>query len=136
MSVPRIYLLDTNHASEIIRDRASPIRERLVSVSDGVVSISAITKAELVYCIRKRPEATKLAQAVAAFLRKIKIFSWTDDTAEVYGSLRAGLDVAGRGLGSMDLMIAAHALELNAILLTSDKAFLHIKDLRVENWTH
>lgn len=130
----RKFLLDTNHASDIIRNPESRIRKRVRENSDGLIAVSVITNAELIYGIKKKPEAVKLAHAVEVFLRKVHVFPWTVDTAKVYGDLRASLELNGLTLGSMDMMIAAHALELDAILLTGDKAFTRVPNLRVENW--
>ncbi len=131
----RKYLLDTNHASDVIRNPGSLIRKRIRENSDGLIAISVITKAELIYGVKKKPEAIKLARAVGVFLSKVHVFSWTDDTAEAYGTLRAGMEVRGLTLGSMDMMIAAHALELDAILLTGDKAFSRVPSLRIDDWS-
>ncbi len=41
----------------------------------------------------------------------------------------------GRPLGALDLMIAAHALEAGAVLITSDRAFHFVAGLKIEDWT-
>ena len=55
--------------------------------------------------------------------------------AVAYGELRYGLTRNGRVLDTMDLLIAAHAVAVGAVLVTRDQAFQHIRDLvRIENW--
>ena len=69
------------------------------------------------------------------FLSKIKILSWGGEEAIAYGNLRAKLDAMGRTLGNLDMLIAAHAVSVGAVLVTNDKAFLRVDDLHAtENW--
>lgn len=70
-----------------------------------------------------------------AFLASIRVLSWGRDAADAYGALRARLESSGRLLGSMDLMIAAHAIAAEAALVTRDGAFQAVEELSViENW--
>jgi tRNA(fMet)-specific endonuclease VapC len=47
-----------------------------------------------------------------------------------YGFLRAK-QAAGKPLGNLDMLIAAHAVSVGAILVTNDKAFLDVAYLQV-----
>jgi len=68
-------------------------------------------------------------------LAAIRILSWGREEARVYGELRASLEAAGKTLGSMDMQIAAHAVAVSAVLVTSDKAFGFVPDLKgTVNW--
>jgi tRNA(fMet)-specific endonuclease VapC len=60
---------------------------------------------------------------------------WESSTAEKYGATRAELENQGIVLSPLDLLIASHALEVTAILVTNDKAFSRIKGLKIEDWT-
>ncbi len=52
-----------------------------------------------------------------------------------YGSIRANLEAAGRLIASNNLLIAAHALQLGATVVTANVAeFRRIRGLTVENW--
>lgn len=53
----------------------------------------------------------------------------------MYGELRAAMRRIGRGLQPLDMLIAAHALEAGAVLVSSDSAFRHVPGLAVEDWT-
>jgi len=66
----------------------------------------------------------------------VAILPWDSEAAQQYGQLRAALEREGRPLGNLDTMIAAHALALGAVLVTSDRAFSRIKKLKVEDWTN
>jgi tRNA(fMet)-specific endonuclease VapC len=69
------------------------------------------------------------------FLAAVKILPWGRDEANVYGTLRAKLESSGKTLGNMDMQIAAHAIALGAVLVTNDKAFAQVDDLRaIANW--
>ena len=49
--------------------------------------------------------------------------------------LRATMERSGKSLAPLDMLIAAHALEAGATLVSSDRAFRHIPGLTVEDWT-
>lgn len=129
------YMLDTNIASHVIRGDISTIREKLASVPMQDVVISSVTQAELLYGLAKRAYPKGLSTRVHEFLIRVDILDWNHEIASVYGDLRAQCEAAGITLSSLDMMIAAHAKTVNAILVTRDKAFSRIPDwFRAENW--
>ena len=70
-----------------------------------------------------------------AFLARMKVLSWGRDEARAYGELRAKLEAAGKTLSNLDLLIAAHAVAADAVLVTNERAFGLVTDLRgMENW--
>jgi len=129
------YLLDTNTASYVIKGNIPATRLRLAQIPMEQVHISSITEAELRYGVARLPAATKLRQIVEEFLLRVTIMAWDSKAAQEYGLLRASLERTGQPIGNLDLMIAAHALALGAILVTNDRAFARIKKLKTENWT-
>ena len=117
--------------SYIIKGRSPAASARLLALPEGEVAcVSAITEAEIRYGLAKRPEATALKHLMDAFLASIQVLPWGRDEAESYGRLRARLEQGGKSLGNMDLMIAAHAVVLGALLVTKDKAFAQVEELR------
>lgn len=130
------YMLDTNMVSYITKGKSPAARSKLLSLRDDEVAcISAITEAEIRYGLAKRPEATALKRLMEAFLASMHVLPWGRNEAEAYGSLRAKLEAGGKTLGSMDMMIAAHAVSTMAVLVTNDKAFGQVEDLRFSvNW--
>jgi tRNA(fMet)-specific endonuclease VapC len=108
----------------------------MIEVMDQApITISAITEAEILYGLAKRPEATRLRAAVEALLASVEILAWDSEAAMAYGTLRARLSAAGKSLSAMDMLIAAHAVATDAILVTRDAAFLQVEALRpVVNW--
>ena len=124
------YMLDTNTVSYIARGRSPAARARLIAVANNEIAcISAITEAEIRYGLAKRPRATTIRTLMEAFIASIPVLPWSRNEAEAYGLLRAKLEERGLTLGSMDLMIAAHAMAVAAILVTSDQAFRQVDDL-------
>lgn len=128
------YLLDTNAASAILRLR-EPVCTRAASVPLSSLAISSITAGELHYGLAKRPQAMTLAKLVREFLRYTDILPWADTVAPHYGTLRAALEAKGVAIAPLDLMIAAHALALDATLVSADQALLRIDGLKIEDWS-
>ncbi len=128
------YLLDTNTASYIIKGNVPRVRERLLRVSAADALISVITEAELRFGILRRPDAKRLNIVVEEFLRFIEIRPWDSTAAGYYAELRAALEARGQPMGGLDMMIAAHALALGAVLVSSDRVFRRVKGLKLENW--
>lgn len=128
------YLLDTNAASAILRQR-EPVCTRAASVPLASLAISSVTAGELHYGLAKRPQATALAELVREFLRYTDVLAWNAAVAPHYGTLRAALEAKGLGIAPLDLMIAAHALAVDAVLVSGDKALAKIEILRVEDWS-
>jgi tRNA(fMet)-specific endonuclease VapC len=129
-------MLDTNTVSYIIKDKSPASRAKLANLRQGETAcISAITEAELQYGIAKSPKATVIGPAVEAFCARIQVLPWGREEAQAYGGLRAKQEAQGKPLGNLDMLIAAHAISVGAILVTHDKAFLQVADLRATvNW--
>lgn len=136
MALPAIIMLDTNIASYIIRDQHSKaIAAHMQTVPLNRLCISSISEAELRYGIALNPGATKLAKAVGSFLQRIESLPWDSAVAECYANVRAQLKKRGTPLANLDMLIAAHALSMSALLVTNDNAFRHIKGLKTADWT-
>jgi tRNA(fMet)-specific endonuclease VapC len=136
MSEGTRYMLDTNTASYIIKGEPVEIRDHLFRVPMANVCISAITEAELLRGVAKKPEAKHLPIAVNEFLLRVEILPWDSLAAKAYAELRTSCESEGRSLGNMDMLIAAHARAEGAVLVTNDKAFYNIKHLlTLEDWT-
>jgi len=129
-------MLDTNMVSYVVKGRSPAARARLLALKDDeVAAISAITEAEIRYGLAKRPEATALKALMEGFLASIQVLPWDRDEADAYGRVRAKLEKNGISLGSMDMMIAAHASASGAVLVTNDKVFSQVEDLHATvNW--
>lgn len=130
------FLLDTDICSYVIKGSHPALDRRLRDVNPGQVAISAITRAELRFGVALRPEATRLAMLVESFLRFVVTLPWDAPVADRHGSLRAALQQVGQPMGDHDTMIAAHALTVNAILITHNLArFERVSGFSCTDWT-
>jgi tRNA(fMet)-specific endonuclease VapC len=133
--MPPRYLLDTNTASYIIKGNIPRVRERLLKVPMSGLLISAVTEAELLYGAARKSDSVRLKTAVDESLLRVDSLPWDSNAARRYADLRVALEIAGTPMGNLDLMIAAHALAAEAILVTNERSFFRLKHLKIEDWT-
>ena len=133
--MPPRYLLDTNTASYIIEGNVPRVRERLLMVPMSQILISAVTEAELLFGAARKRGAVRLKTAVDEFLLRVDSMPWDSNAARRYADLRAALELNGIPMGNLDLMIAAHALSVEAVLVTNDRSFRRLIHLKIEDWT-
>lgn len=129
------YLLDTNIASHIIKGNSPAVDRRLVKVAMAQLAISAVTEGKLRFGAARLPHAVRLHALIEDFFLRVAILPWDSDAAQQYGRLCATLEREGQTMGNLDVMIAAHALALGAVLVTHDHAFGRVRKLRIEDWT-
>ncbi len=130
----KLYMLDTNTVSHLIKAHPAVAR-RVVGVPMASLCISAITEGELLFGLAKRPDAKQLHLAVRELLKRVDVLPWDRIVAEQYGSARAVMARQGKVLAPLDLLIATHALSVDAVLVTNDQSFSLVDDLKVEDWT-
>jgi len=132
----RRYMLDTNTAGYIIKGKPIAVRHHLQNVPMASVCISAITEAELLHGVARKPEAKHLPLIVKEFLLRVEILPWNSDAANAYAQLRTACENEAKPLGAMDMLIAAHSVAAGAVLITNDKAFYNVKHrLALQDWT-
>lgn len=130
------YMLDTNTASYIIKSHPPELRNRLLTLSIDSMTISAVTQGELFYGLARKGHPAMLAKLIQEFLFRVETLPWDEQAATVYGDLRAACMADGITLSALDMMIAAHAIAANTILVTHDKVFSLIPNavLTIEDW--
>lgn len=133
--MPVRYLLDTNTASYVIKGKPPLVRENLLRVPMSEVGISVVTEAELRFGVARKPAATQLRLAVDEFLLRVEILPWESPAARHYATIRSSLEDSGTPMGNLDMMIAAQALAGGATLITHDRIFRRVEELRIEDWT-
>jgi tRNA(fMet)-specific endonuclease VapC len=129
------YLLDTNICIYLIKKRPQKTFAKFQSLTVGEVGISAITYAELEYGVAHSSDPPQNRIALSEFLAPLEILDFQAQVAPLYGALRTSLVHAGKLVGPLDLLIAAHALALGVILVTNNvREFSRVPDLKIENW--
>jgi tRNA(fMet)-specific endonuclease VapC len=129
------YMLDTDMCIYLIKARPESVIRRLRRTDLRDVCISSITLSELEYGISKSSQPKRNKLALVQFLAPIQVAPYDDMAAQKYGPLRAYLEKRGAPIGSLDMLIAAHALSLGRALVTNNVAeFSRVPRLRVQNW--
>ena len=100
------------------------------------ICVSTITVSELQYGVSRSRDRRLNKQRVEEFLSPFEISAYDEPAANIYGDIRHQLEKSGETIGPLDLMIAAHALSRNFVLVTNnEKEFKRVKNLKIENWT-
>jgi tRNA(fMet)-specific endonuclease VapC len=129
------YMLDTNICIGLIRQKPQSLIERLTDCAPGDIGVSTITVAELAHGAQKSSQVEKNMSALEQFLLPLEIADFNQRASIAYGFVRASLERTGNVIGSMDLLIGAHALSLNVILVTNNTGeFKRIPNLKIEDW--
>ena len=111
-------------------------RARKRESSGHEVALSAVTVAELEFGARKSGDYAREIEVVHRVLTPFTLLDFdAHDCASHYGEIRYALETAGKTIGSLDMLIAAHALAASATLITNNTAeFDRVPGLTVENW--
>ena len=135
-----LYLLDTNMVSYIINGHSPAARIRLATLqraNDHAAGVSSITAGEILFGLERlesKGEGQRRRKAIDQLFSALQIHPWDRAAAEVYGRLRAQQESQGKPLGPHDTLIAAHALQLAATLVSHDGDFRRVAGLPVEDW--
>ncbi|MGH9145355.1 MAG: type II toxin-antitoxin system VapC family toxin [Vicinamibacterales bacterium] len=132
--MPRLYLLDTNILSHLVRQPQGPVADHIADVGEANVLTSVIVACELRYGAAKRG-SRKLTRQVEAVLSAMTIRPLESDIERVYASIRVALERKGTPIGAHDMLIAAHARAIDAVCVTDNVAeFRRVPALKIENW--
>ena len=137
MTLP-LYMLGTDTCIFLMRGDSPTLAAKVQAVPLQQQIMSAVTFAELTYGVQvsaaaRRKQNQAVLDRLAVYLA---VLDWPQDAAQHYAEIRADLKKRGAQLGAADLMIAAHARALGAIVVTNNtKDFGRVKGLRIENWT-
>lgn len=130
----RRYLLDTNILSDLVRNPQGLIAQKIASAGEDNICTSIIVASELHFGAHKLGSA-RLSTQLRAVLSAIEVLPLEEPADQRYGELRAGLQKQGTTIGPNDMLIAAHALMLDCVVVTANvREFSRVHGLRVENW--
>ena len=130
------YMLDTDTCAFILRKSSPVLLERIQLVPLAQQCMSVVTLAELLYGIQVSSKKKANREAVDALTRHVNVIDWTKEAAAHYAEIRADLKKKGQQLGANDLLIAAHARSLGAVIVTNNvKDFGRVKGLKLEHWS-
>jgi tRNA(fMet)-specific endonuclease VapC len=129
------FLIDTNICIYIMNKRPPEVLRRFKEKKVGQVCISSITVSELQYGVTKSKLQKQNSRRLDEFLTPFEILPYDEHASKFYGEIRSQLESQGSIIGPLDLLIAAHALSQNLVLITNnEKEFKRIPSLKVENW--
>jgi tRNA(fMet)-specific endonuclease VapC len=130
-----MWMLDTDTCSYILRAHPPGAAARFKRIPPKEIGMSSVVLAELYYGADLLPNRSVLRKNLQEFANGLVLLSWDAAAADHYGDIRAGLERKGAPIGAMDMMIAAHARSINAVLVTNNlKHFRRVPRLKLENW--
>lgn len=129
------YLLDTNICIYIIKKKPEGVIKRFLKMKADSIGISSITVSELYYGVAKSFKPNENTIALEQFILPLTILNYNKEDSIAYGRLRAKLELKGKLIGAMDMLIAAQAMSRDLILVTNnEREFKKVEGLSVENW--
>lgn len=129
------YLLDTNTCVYALNRTDAALAERLRAARRSDLYVSSLTIGELLFGARRSTRASENVKRVVRFVSPLRELPFDRLASEAYGALRAGLAVAGRQFGPVDMLIAATALAHGLTVVTNNtREFERAPGLRVEDW--
>jgi len=129
------FLIDTNICIYIMNERPYEVIQKFKTTEIGQIGISSITVSELNYGVSKSKYQKQNSKRLEEFLAPFEILPYDENASRFYGKIRAQLESDGNIIGPLDMLIAAHALSKDIVLVTNnEKEFKRIKSLKVENW--
>lgn len=130
-----MFLLDTCVIGDFIRGEQGTV-DKIRSLSPSILYVSVITHMEIFYGLNKNPEKSKkIKPMIDLFLNSVSILDWTIEESIIAADCRNFLGQLGTPIGPYDLLIAAHAIRRNLILVTAnDSEFKRVKNIHIENW--
>lgn len=127
-------LLDTNILSDLVRNPQGRVAARIAEVGESSICTSIIVAAELRFGAAKKG-SERLTVQLERILSAIDIQPFDAPADAVYADLRVQLEAVGTPIGGNDMLIAAHALASDHVLVTdNEREFARIPRLQIENW--
>lgn len=130
------YMLDTNICIFAIKQKPENVIRNLLAHDTDELCISSITYAELMHGVEKSQLVEKNRLAMMMFLSPFTVLEFDSKAAEEYGRIRTRLERRGTPIGTMDNLIAGHAMSQGLTVVTNNtREYARIDGLQVEDWT-
>jgi len=128
------YLLDTNICVYWLKGNEK-LEQKILSVGIDNVALSFINISELYYGAYKSQRTQSNLNLIRQLTGQLNVVESDEAISEIFGQLKAELEVAGTIIDDADLFIAACAKVHGLILVTNNvKHFKRVKGLKLENW--
>lgn len=128
------YLLDTDSMSDMIRHPGGKVARRFAIVGEPVVCTSIVVACELRFGAANKG-SSDLSSRIDQLLASFNVLPLDREADRHYAEIRSHLSRKGQIIGSNDLLIAAHTLALDLILVTANvDEFSRVPGLSIENW--
>jgi tRNA(fMet)-specific endonuclease VapC len=129
------YMIDTDISIYLINNKPPKVLDHFRRHSPGDIVMSSITLSELKYGVKKSSKKKQNIAALNDFAQLIHVCDFDSQATDEYAEIRVYLESNGQPIGSMDMLIAAHALSLDLTLITNNiREFSRVPHLRIENW--
>jgi tRNA(fMet)-specific endonuclease VapC len=129
-----MYMLDTNIVSDALRNPNGPVAKRISQIPDDELAVSIVVASELRFGALNRGSKA-LTALIEGFLLRTAVLPLDEPADAQYAQVRLTLKRQGMPISGNDIFIAAHALALEATLVTdNEREFSRVKGLKVENW--
>lgn len=138
MTRPILYLLDTNICVYTMNQHPEQVIRKVTDVTEAghMLGITTVTLHELWFGVHNSGRIAFNTRRLQDLVNALDVYPFDDAAAEVSAELRAGLKAKGTPIGGYDVMIAGHALSLDAVLVTNNtREFSRVTGLRLEDWT-
>jgi predicted nucleic acid-binding protein len=129
------YLLDSNHLGPAIR-RVSLLPQRIEArhrLGDRI-GTSVLVLYEIEAGLRHMESPHGHRHRLGNLMTVVRLWPTNESLTESFGEISALARRRGRSLSFVDLVLAAMALQLNAVLLTTDTDFDAFPEVHTENW--
>ncbi|HHT9114667.1 MAG: type II toxin-antitoxin system VapC family toxin [Planctomycetes bacterium] len=130
------YLLDTNTCIYFLNGNES-LKKKFREIGVYSLSISNCVLAELYFGAYRSKKVEENVKHIELFKKNLTILSDSEESARLFGKIKAELRSKGTIIEDFDILIASIAISNNHILITNNtEHFERIEGLKIQNWVN